>query len=81
VLPCGTQTSTLFALGNAPSDRFGSGIEFIALINSFSSIYILTLFNWVRHHSVCSPELLRALCNEPNAIHGETPVFLALTFG
>jgi len=43
-----------------------------------SSIYLSTMFNMVKHLSACSREVLPTLRDEPNAMHDETPVFLAL---
>jgi hypothetical protein len=45
-----------------------------------SSIYLSTLFNWVKHLSVCSRDALPTLRDEPKAMRDETPVFLTLTF-
>jgi hypothetical protein len=52
----------LFGLRKAPSDRSRSAIHLNTLFSSLPLLFIvLTLFNSLTRHSVCSRETLRAL--------------------
>jgi hypothetical protein len=69
-----------FGLRKAPSDRSRSPIHLNTLFSSLlpSSIYSLTLFNSVTHHSFCSCETSPALRNGPDAaflLNDETSMF------